>query len=160
MEQNRRLIDADERADLIRCLKKYHDASFTPGTYEHSVFGKAALLLEKTANAVEVVRCKDCSFGYGDLICTNPKCVKSWCGCPVSPEHFCSYGERRETMRHNDNRRRVRVFRRRKKPPVITKVETNCFDKEEIFENCTVQVLTNTKTGEVSVGWWKNEGGK
>lgn len=31
------------------------------------------------------------------------------------------------------------------------------YDKEEIFENCTVQVLTNTKTGEVSVGWWQNE---
>ena len=31
------------------------------------------------------------------------------------------------------------------------------FDKEETFENCTVQILTNTKTGETSVGWWKNE---
>lgn len=29
------------------------------------------------------------------------------------------------------------------------------FDKEEIYHNCTVQVLTNTKTGEVSVGWWQ-----
>ena len=37
------------------------------------------------------------------------------------------------------------------------KVETNFFDKEEIYPNCTVQVLTNTTTGEVSVGWWKNE---
>ena len=42
----------------------------------------------------------------------------------------------------------------------IVKVETNFFDKEEIFENCTVQVLTNTATGEVSVGWWRNEGGE
>lgn len=31
------------------------------------------------------------------------------------------------------------------------------YDKEEIYENCTVQVLTNTETGEVSVGWWQNE---
>ena len=36
-------------------------------------------------------------------------------------------------------------------------VETNLFDKEEIYQNCTVQVLTNTVTGEVSVGWWKND---
>ena len=36
-------------------------------------------------------------------------------------------------------------------------VETNMFDKEEIYQNCTVQVLTNTVTGEVSVGWWKND---
>lgn len=36
------------------------------------------------------------------------------------------------------------------------KVETNIFDKEETFTNCTVQVLTNTVTGETSVGWWEN----
>lgn len=34
-------------------------------------------------------------------------------------------------------------------------VLTNFYDKEEIIENCTVQILTNTKTGEVSVGWWR-----
>ncbi len=28
------------------------------------------------------------------------------------------------------------------------------FDKEETFHNCTVQVLTNTVTGDTSVGWW------
>lgn len=39
----------------------------------------------------------------------------------------------------------------------ILKVETNIFNKEEIYENCTVQVLTNTVTEEISVGWWKNE---
>ena len=38
----------------------------------------------------------------------------------------------------------------------IVKVETNFYDKEEIFPDCTVKVLTNTATGEVSVGWWKN----
>lgn len=31
------------------------------------------------------------------------------------------------------------------------------YDKSEIHENCTVEVLTNTKTGAVSVGWWRNE---
>ena len=35
-------------------------------------------------------------------------------------------------------------------------IETNMFDKEEIFPNCTVQILTNSITGEVSVGWWEN----
>lgn len=30
----------------------------------------------------------------------------------------------------------------------------NLFDQEEIIENCTVQILTNTVTGETSVGWW------
>lgn len=31
------------------------------------------------------------------------------------------------------------------------------YDQEEIYENCTVQILTNSKTGETSIGWWKNE---
>lgn len=35
-------------------------------------------------------------------------------------------------------------------------IETNLFDQEELHENCTVQVLTNSVTGEVSVGWWEN----
>lgn len=39
---------------------------------------------------------------------------------------------------------------------VITHIETNIFDIEEIYPNCTVQVLRNSVTGEVSVGWWKN----
>ena len=42
--------------------------------------------------------------------------------------------------------------------PDEPKVECNLYDKEETHENCTVQVLTNTTTGEVSVGWWKNTG--
>ena len=37
------------------------------------------------------------------------------------------------------------------------KVEINAYDKEGIYHDCTVQVLTNTVTGEVSVGWWRNE---
>lgn len=42
-------------------------------------------------------------------------------------------------------------------------VETECnlFDVEEIHEDCTVQILRNSVTGEESVGWWPNrrEGG-
>lgn len=30
------------------------------------------------------------------------------------------------------------------------------YDKEEIHENCTVQVLTNSVTGDVSIGWWQD----
>lgn len=39
-----------------------------------------------------------------------------------------------------------------------TKIETNIYDQAETYPNCTVQVLTNTATGEVSVGWWENGG--
>lgn len=34
--------------------------------------------------------------------------------------------------------------------------EFNLFNKEEIYPNCTVQVLSNTFTGAQSVGWWIN----
>lgn len=37
------------------------------------------------------------------------------------------------------------------------KVETNMFDECETHYNCTVQVLRNSKTGEVSIGWWEND---
>lgn len=54
MANEKRLISESERADLIRCLKKIHNCDFTPGVYEHSVIGRAALFLEETADAVEV----------------------------------------------------------------------------------------------------------
>lgn len=38
-------------------------------------------------------------------------------------------------------------------------IQINVYDKEEIHHNCTVQVLHNTATGKVSVGWWENEEG-
>lgn len=38
----KRLIDADRRT-IATALKMIHDADFTPGVYEHSVYGKAAL---------------------------------------------------------------------------------------------------------------------
>ena len=37
--------------------------------------------------------------------------------------------------------------------PTVT-TEINLFDKEEIHHNCTVQVWTNTETGQTSIGWW------
>lgn len=39
-----------------------------------------------------------------------------------------------------------------KEPP-----ETNLYDEEEIHENCTVQILKSSVTGDESVGWWENE---
>lgn len=36
-------------------------------------------------------------------------------------------------------------------------VEPNIFDQEEKYYPCTVQVLRNSVTGEVSVGWWMGE---
>ena len=49
----------------------------------------------------------------------------------------------------------IKAWERR--PEQIVKVETSFYDQEETFPDCTVQVLTNTATGETSVGWWRNE---
>ena len=31
----------------------------------------------------------------------------------------------------------------------------NLYDQREIIEGCTVEIMTNTLTGETSVGWWR-----
>lgn len=36
-------------------------------------------------------------------------------------------------------------------------VDMNLYDIEEIYPNCTVQVLRNSYTGKTSVGWWIND---
>lgn len=82
---------------LINSLKHYHDCSFTPGVYEHSIMGQAALLLEKSE---EVVRCKDCkAFVRNEVVDTNRgDCYRYGIGCIriMSIDDFCSKGERRE----------------------------------------------------------------
>ena len=82
-----RLIDADRRA-IATALKMIHDADFTPGVYEHSVYGKAALLLEK--DAVEVVRCRECKYH------NKPPCPMRLSFNWTEDNDFCSYGERKE----------------------------------------------------------------
>ena len=39
----------------------------------------------------------------------------------------------------------------------VVKVETNIFDECEVVENCTVEILRNSVTGETSVGWYRNK---
>lgn len=38
-----------------------------------------------------------------------------------------------------------------------TTVMTNMFNVVERHEDCTVEILTNTETGEQSIGWFKND---
>ena len=83
----KRLIDADRRT-IATALKMIHDADFTPGVYEHSVYGKAALLLEK--DAVEVVRCRECKYH------NKPPCPMRLSFNWTEDNDFCSYGELKE----------------------------------------------------------------
>ena len=34
-------------------------------------------------------------------------------------------------------------------------VSFSLYDREDIIEGCTVHILTNTVTGEQSIGWWR-----
>lgn len=47
----------------------------------------------------------------------------------------------------------IQELRRKLKEAKIT---TTIYDIEEIHPNCTVQILRNSVTGEISVGWWEN----
>lgn len=33
--------------------------------------------------------------------------------------------------------------------------QINMYDKCDVIEGCTVEILTNTLTGDTSVGWWR-----
>lgn len=46
-----------------------------------------------TVDAIIPVRCIDCTWYNKHGRCTNPHCGKSWYGCPVPSNHYCSYGE-------------------------------------------------------------------
>ncbi len=37
------------------------------------------------------------------------------------------------------------------------KIEMNIFDQREVHHNCTVEILKNSITGEISVGWYRGE---
>lgn len=37
-----------------------------------------------------------------------------------------------------------------------TELELGVYDEVELYPNCTVQVLSNSITGETSIGWWRN----
>jgi hypothetical protein len=98
-------MNSDERKMLADALKSYHDCAFTPGVYEHSIVGQAALILE---NYVDVVRCKDCKhwheetgwcyhhshFVDSDGAACHPWESNDW--KMLNADDFCSYGERKD----------------------------------------------------------------
>lgn len=76
----------------------------------------------------EVCEHKDVCYMYKN-ICEGRKWYQDYFGADVSCPYFKS----------------------------VFKVETNIYDKETIIEDCTVQILENTVTGEQSIGWFKND---
>ena len=66
----------------------YHQTKLMLAMYQDKIVPG---LREQLAKRVEVVRCKDCAVPHN-----------KWTGCPnlnglvPPPEHFCSYGERKD----------------------------------------------------------------
>lgn len=98
-----RLIDADRLSEAI-----YENV---PAPYEDASWAKENCLAEveaaPTIDAVQVTWCKDCVHArkknvyesaylcYGVLICTNCEVGEDgW--LPVWPQHFCSFGKRKD----------------------------------------------------------------
>ena len=91
-----RLIDAD----ALQWSFKANGSKF---------YGESRIKNAPTIDAVQVVRCRDCMHGREQnaeekvvsqllpeiLICNHPD-VSEYCWQGVWPNHFCSYGERRE----------------------------------------------------------------
>ena len=98
-----RLIDADRLSEAI-----YDNV---PAPYEDAVCAKEDCLTEvyaaPTVDAVPVVRCRECKHHRDKneqeqqylvediLICTSPDATDD-CWNAVWPDHFCSYGKRKE----------------------------------------------------------------
>ena len=84
-----RYIDADL---LWKALDVAH--LFDEGNPRH--IAQQVVEEQPTADVVEVVRCGKCIwYNEEKFICTNPHCTKSFYGCRVDENHYCSYGERK-----------------------------------------------------------------
>ena len=95
---SRRALLKELRRELRECRKDGEEFGGESILWAEGIeFAIDTVKHEKPVDAVEVVRCKDCAWYSGEeRICTNSHCTKSYYGCRVREEHFCSFGERRE----------------------------------------------------------------
>lgn len=57
---------------------------------------KKAIEAAKTVDAVPVVRCKDCKYLVDAVVNSNGFLICDISDMEITPEDFCSYGERKE----------------------------------------------------------------
>ena len=97
-----RLIDADRAMEIVRDQGIAH-----PNAYHLTNYATIILREAPTVDAVEVVRCRECKHHRDKneheqqylvediLICTSTDATED-CWNAVWPDHFCSYGKRKE----------------------------------------------------------------
>ena len=91
MSNEKRLIDADRALEIVRNQGNLH-----PNAYHLTNYATLILREAPTVDAVEVVRCRECKYKFG-----NNGHSKN--GCPIidaniwmDDDDFCSHGERKE----------------------------------------------------------------
>lgn len=99
-----KLIPLSEVKKKITAVRQYF--SGYPSTEQDKLARSVAkLCMEevgkiKPVDAVEVVRCKDCKQCYKATFSSTGYRCKVWGvydnDCEVTPEHYCSYGERKD----------------------------------------------------------------
>lgn len=92
-----RLIDAD-----LAIAKVKDDGILGAGYSDDERISDVCDMIDScpTVDAVEVVRCKDCKHCYKATFSSTGYRCKVWGvydkDCEVTPEHYCSYGERKD----------------------------------------------------------------
>ena len=88
-----RLIDADALLDII----PYCDANCTTQISKVGAITDMIMLVSEapTIDAVPVVRCKDCKHYEIHRPKVLENCERNGHLIPMSPDDFCSYGERK-----------------------------------------------------------------
>lgn len=96
MKTMARLINADALGEKLEALMQKYAAAGKPNVAQDYNFVLTVIECAPTADAVEVVRCKDCKWYVEDRefppFCDNPICGMQH----PNDETFCSYGERRK----------------------------------------------------------------
>lgn len=121
----------------IKCLWDWlvEYITLTPKKYDEVIFKLGGLLCHATGG-----RYSKANYGIECMERMVTDYIEECCEYAVA-EALADEAYRNDAEKGHDNQ----------------KVEINAYDKEEIYHDCTVQVLTNTVTGEVSIGWWRNE---
>ena len=99
MANKQRLIDADALDNELEALKVRFKALGRDNVVDDYNFVQTVLLTAPTVDAVEVVRCKDCTHYNAEIHrCDHPnlnydvECYDQW--IDTEPDDFCSYGGR------------------------------------------------------------------
>lgn len=90
-----RLIYADEFEDALENTEYDISPAYEPDGYSHKLICE---VLEEipTVDAVPVVRCRDCEYLVNAVVNANGFLICGVSDMEITPEDFCSYGEREE----------------------------------------------------------------